>query len=107
MSRHLIRSDEQFEVVVGYDDPLDTYFVQVYDIPAQKADPDGEDVLIVWAGEMPAEITDVYVVVALVAPYKKMNEAEIEGLRMERGNRRQPTAFQRETFRKIMGEDLP
>lgn len=56
MSRHTIRSDEEVEVVVGWDPPLQTFFALVYDVAAYKQalvdDPDADHVIILWEGTL-------------------------------------------------------
>lgn len=53
MSRHTLRDDDKFEVVVGWDRPLSTYFLQVYDKRRASGDDEG---LIVWKGLPPESI---------------------------------------------------
>lgn len=56
MSRHtLVGKDHNHEVVVGWDRPLESFFVQVYD--KSKAGTDGE--LIVWKGTSYRELPDI------------------------------------------------
>lgn len=109
MSRHTLRCDDTYEVVVGYDSPLDSYFVQVYDVLEGKAADD--DVLIVWRGTDPNEITDPREALAHLKEYVDASAEEWESLAQvlegERTNRQMPTEFQRETFRRMTGRELP
>lgn len=109
MSRHTLRSDDKYEVVVGYDSPLDSYFVQVYDVLEGKAAED--DVLIVWTGTHPNEITDVRVALESIKGYLDAAPEDWDALAQllegERTNRRMPTEFQRETFKRMTGRELP
>lgn len=120
MSRYLLRMDETHEVVVGYDSPLDTFFAQVYDVVAGNALDD--DVLILWSGRTPNEVTDAGVLIESVREW--VSEVDIANaikeygygdgkqsltdlLNLDRGARRQPTEFQRDTFKRLTGGDLP
>jgi hypothetical protein len=62
MSRHVVRSDGFYEVVVGWDPPLRTFFAQVFDreatAEALKADKDADEVMVVWTGVAPHEISN-------------------------------------------------
>jgi len=48
MSRYLLRKDNKYEIAVGWDPPLQTYFAQVFD--EEKSKKQGEDILLVNAG---------------------------------------------------------
>lgn len=73
MSRHSLNPrDESFDVIVGWDPPLHTYFVQVL----RPADPatDNDDEMIVWRGfgryaDPPDEILTLGIVDELIKPY--------------------------------------
>ena len=54
MSRHLIRDDRQFEVIVGWDPPLQTLFLQVYD---KSRDEDLGP--LVWRGCRPTTLSTI------------------------------------------------
>lgn len=106
MSRHTIRDDDQYEVTVGYDDPLDTFFAQVFDVRASaRAD---EDVYALLVGQRPQEITDVTALaVSLERWVAIIPMVIVETLRKERANRVLPTEFQRATFHMLTGDELP
>ena len=57
MSRHTVRDDDQFTVVVGWDPPTQTYFVQVHNVKVKRDDPDSREAIPVWAGFKPGEIS--------------------------------------------------
>lgn len=112
MSRHILRSDAEYEVVVGYDDPMDTFFAQVYDVTA--GDEADDDVLVVWTGGGVREITDPLVALNAVEKYLTTRSPWVRDLDQiartlneERESRRSPTAFQRETFHRFTGDNLP
>lgn len=124
MSRHVLRADEDYTVVIGYDDALDSFFAQVFDEAAMRREPDGPEILLVNTGENPQEVTDAMACLASVRDYlpeladvKKVSDLELpEFVRLgevvvalvkERVNRRQPTEFQRKTFRDLLGGELP
>ncbi len=66
MSRHFITAkDSNHEVVVGWDQPLLTFFVQVYDKRKRGTD----DELIVWRGTAPRDLYDVDDVRRIVGRY--------------------------------------
>lgn len=57
MSRHEIPArDPAHKVIVGWDHPLLTYFVQVID--RAKEDAGDDDKFVLWAGTAPREIYD-------------------------------------------------
>jgi hypothetical protein len=51
MSHHIVRDDTEFKVVVGWDPPLQTFFVQVHDQTVE----DEEKKTIVFEGTCPGE----------------------------------------------------
>jgi hypothetical protein len=67
MSRHTIRSDEEVVVVVGWDRPLQSFFVDVY--KAQLGD--DEDFVVFTAGLLgvPFRIHEVRDIVELTKPW--------------------------------------
>lgn len=84
MSRRVVREDDAFSVVVGWDPPLRTFFVQVYDIAAFQAalqrDPDADDVIVLWEGFAPDEIAAPQDVAERVAPWAALSEDDLAGL---------------------------
>lgn len=55
MSRHELPAADGFEVVVGWDPPLGTFFAQVWDRRVDEDDPAAE---VLWIGCTPGEIRD-------------------------------------------------
>jgi len=111
MSRHVLRSDDSYTVVVGYDDPIDSYFAQVYDIKAEKADPDGYEHLVVQTGDRPCEVTDAIVCIESVASYINLDGDRVREIALQlhadRAHRRPPTQFQRDNWKRFFDEELP
>lgn len=60
MSRYQIaaRDDERFKIVVGWDQPLQTFFGQVIDRAADAAD-DDESRIVLWIGASLREIDEI------------------------------------------------
>lgn len=111
MSRHILRHDGMYEVVVGYDDPLDSFFAQVYDVQASIAN-DDEEILIVQTGLTPQDVTSSDACLASVTEY--LTDADREAFDLlssqldeERSRRRPPTEFQRAMARQLAGIELP
>jgi hypothetical protein len=103
VSRHVLRSDARWEVVVGYDPPLDTYFYLVY--------ADDEEDPIVWTGVGPQELTNVRSALEPLREFVDLSPEEWDKfaglLEQERKDRREPTTFQRDMFRRMTGDELP
>ena len=75
MSRHTIRDDAQFEVVVGWDPPLDTLFLQVYD---KSLDEDMGPRL--WRGIPPDTIRNLEQFRALVTEWAPLKPPVVDQL---------------------------
>lgn len=72
MSRRYLKPRKSYhEVVVGWDPPLQTFFVQVRDLrPDQRFTGGVLDDLVLWKGASAiGEICDVDELIAVVAPY--------------------------------------
>lgn len=92
MSRYVIREEERLEVVVGWDPPLQTFFVQVY-IPRGR--PSGDDQILVWEGTEPEAITDVERVRELVGEAAEVTDQVLQRLENDRKTSRPPSRAQR------------
>lgn len=59
MSRHVIRSDSAYTVVVGWDPPMGSYFAQVFDNERSQArrDADADDLPVLDLGD-PWDVID-------------------------------------------------
>jgi hypothetical protein len=82
VSRYTLRQDSKYEVVVGYDRPLDSYFVQVVDERQSKELRDL--VMILWVGTSRQEIVTVERLADLVQEWAPIPEAILERLRREK-----------------------
>jgi hypothetical protein len=67
VSRYTLRHDDEFEVTVGYDAPLDSFFAMVLDIKASEAG--NEDVYVLWVGQEWQAIQEADAALALVAQW--------------------------------------
>lgn len=80
MSRIVVRDDVHYEVVVGWDAPLDSYFTIVYDVAAFKKaladDPDADEVIVLWEGASGAPIHDFRRIEELIEPYAKLSDRD-------------------------------
>lgn len=105
MSRIVLRDDDQFEVVVGYDGPLQTFFAQVYDRAEferrLKADPDADEVLVLWEGTSPGAIQNVRIVREMVKPWAVLDSAVEERLLADQKSAAPPTPLQQEMRRRM------
>lgn len=81
-------------VIVGWDNPMGTFFAQV--LPADD-DVDDED-LVLWVGTRSGEIARPEDLVEPLAPYAQLSLAEIEQLKADRLEDvdRGPTPLQRQ-----------
>ena len=82
-------------VVVGWDDPLETFFAQVED----------DNDMILWLGADPREpkITDIAVLREELKEYAIIPDNICENLHQDYLNKHEPTAFQK-AMRQIMEE---
>ena len=102
MSRYRIHTlnSDRHETFVGWDNPLQTYFAQVYDLSAS----DEDDSISFWVGEKPQEVTSVDVLEEKVRPFAVIPQEIKEKLLRDYQERTQPTPLQRmmsELFRNI------
>jgi hypothetical protein len=81
MSRHTLRDDDKFEVVVGWDPPLATYFLQVFDKGKASGDDEG---LIVWKGVPPESIRDLHKLKTLTTEWADLEDGMVHILAAER-----------------------
>ncbi len=66
MSRHIVQArDKKYEIVLGWDSPLNTYFAQVYD----RSIEDEDDQLILWEAGTPKPIHDLEQLTRIVWKY--------------------------------------
>ncbi|MFA6391971.1 MAG: hypothetical protein WCW66_04455 [Patescibacteria group bacterium] len=79
MSRSVFRVDEKTECAVGWDDPLGTFFGQIYKVDQEgervEEDEDGNDGTILWVGTKPAEIRTVDELARRLLPHAILTHA--------------------------------
>lgn len=98
MSRHEIPArDQTLSVVVGWDNPLQTYFAQVAR-PEQADDEDEDDPMLLWVGTEPREVITVEDLARHLAPFADLATEMAQHLRAERVAMlgQAPTATQQE-----------
>ncbi len=82
MSRHVIpASIPDVTVVVGWDNPLSTFFAQVTRV---QDDDDPRDPVLLWVGSVPSEVLRAEDMAAPLAPYAALSEAHLAQLRADR-----------------------
>ena len=81
MSRYTIRNDE-YEVIVGWDRGLQTFFYQVFDTYASVLEE--EDVLVASSGDYPREIQEAREMKVPLEPYAELSEEWISRLENEK-----------------------
>ena len=94
MSRHEIPArDPSLSVVVGWDNPLQTFFAQVARLAV--ADDDDDDMLL-WVGAEPREVITVEELARHLAPFADLAPEIAEQLRADRTAKlgQPPTATQ-------------
>lgn len=91
MSRYTFEGNRpEFSIVVGWDNPLESYFAQVWDGgELEKGN------LRLWAGAGPERVTTVATLAMLVAPYGQIPAEILAQLAEEYGQRVGPTILQR------------
>ncbi len=87
MSRYELRGREpHIAVVVGWDDPLSTFFAQVWDERAVEfGNPDDEPEPLLWAGCFAGEIRTVEHLDRALSPFAVLPEEIREQLTRDRG----------------------
>jgi hypothetical protein len=89
MSRHCI-SRNPLEIIVGWDPPLQTYFLQITD-PTK----DEENQFVLWCGTYPDELPTTESLADVLAPYAVLTLDLREQLEDEKARSPQPTELQR------------
>jgi hypothetical protein len=96
MSRYIISGyDAQVLVTVGFDPPLQTFFLQVDDY--RKGDQ--EDHCVCWRGTVPGELPTVAALEEVVRPYATLEEEVRAQLQQDYDHREPPTPLQRHMIR--------
>lgn len=79
MSRYrIIGHRAEHEVVVGWDNPLQTYFVQVF--PPEPADPDEDERPLAWLGGFPDELPTLEALMKVLKPYAALTQETMQQL---------------------------
>jgi len=100
MSRyHFPAQDPRFTVVVGWDNPLATFFAQVFDPSIE--DDDEADVL--WIGTAPQAISTVAALQAQLAGWATLPAALVAQLTREQQAATPPTPLQRWALQLLTG----
>jgi hypothetical protein len=95
MSRHSIPArDPSLSIVVGWDNPLVTFFAQV--VRAEDPDRAEDDLIILWVGTEPREVITVEDLARHLAPYAELPVDVADQLRRDRAAKlgQAPTAIQ-------------
>jgi len=83
MSRHdLIPFSKNYDVTVGWDPPLETFFAQVEDLLLARQDDD--DAMVVWVGTSYREILRPEDLAVHVAQYAALTDVDLAILRADR-----------------------
>ena len=91
MSRYIFKGYEPgLNIVVGWDNPLETYFAQVLD----GCEPEDADIRL-WTGTITCELTTVEALNSILAPYGEIPPAVLAQLRDDPHVNVPPTALQR------------
>jgi hypothetical protein len=91
MSRYNLEGNlPGLRIVVGWDNPLETYFAQVWSGPEPK-----EGSLQLWTGTMRSQLTTVESLVTQVAPYGDIPPAVLAQLRDDPHSCGEPTPLQK------------
>lgn len=91
MSRYTIAGKKPFyKVVVGWDNPLETFFAIVYD--TREEDPCAEHRIVIWEGTELRQILSVDALVDLLRPYAEMPQETASKLLNDFGSRKQTQA---------------
>jgi hypothetical protein len=103
MPQYTFRGKEGYiGIIVGWDNPLETFFVQVWDERSRsQLELDDEEevydegVLRLWAGTWRGEIPDLDRLVELVEPHGRIPDEILDQLRKDYESRRPPEPIQR------------
>ena len=88
MSCHYI-SRKPLEIVVGWDPPLQTFFLQILD-PSKD---EGDD-FVLWRGTYPDELPTIESLAAVLMPYAALTEEFVEKLEAEKTTSTKPSPLQ-------------
>jgi hypothetical protein len=80
--------EPRYEIVLGWDNPLESFFVQVWDRSSDEEDP------VLWMGAKPGEVATVEALAALVRPYGEIPDVILARLREDVAAREPLTDWQ-------------
>ena len=96
MSRYVIPAYHlDHLVVVGFDNVLETFFLQVDD----RGRPDDADHCMCWLGQFPRELPNVAALAEAVRPYARLSPEATAQLQQDYEQRTPPTPLQRHMLR--------
>ena len=72
MSQYIVREDQEFKVVIGWDPPLQTFFAQVHDLSK-----DEEEQIVLWEPSPPNRIGSPWDVKEKVQPWVELSSEDI------------------------------
>lgn len=92
MSRYILKKTPEILIIAGFDNPLQTFFSQVFDLVQET---DEEDHIVFWNGIKPKEITDVQKLEEALKPYIEAIPEDIKTqLQLDYDNRTPPSVLQ-------------
>lgn len=93
MSRHEVKSfnTDQFTVIVGWDNPLQTYFAQVWDAQLKDEDDKG---CVFWVGTHLGSVRSVAALAEVISGYALLPEDTMEQLEQDQAETELPTPLQ-------------
>lgn len=89
MSRHYI-SRNPLEIVVGWDAPLETFFLQILNLTK-----DEEEELVLWLGTQPGELPTVADLESALTPHAALTPELRQRLEAEKTESTRPSPLQR------------
>ena len=117
MSRHIVRDDDEYEVVVGWDPPLQTFFAivtdakiakQIDDAIAAGSPLDPEPDPIVWWDGASGEYRSLADLLPPLLPFVLLTDETLQQLAADQRNSSKPSPLQQhmaEKLRKLNGGD--
>ena len=85
--------DNKYLAIYGYDNPLETFYLQVYDTTEPVAQK--EDRLITWLGTLTGELPTIETLIQAAAPYVVIPQPIIQRLNTDQQTASGPTSLQR------------
>src|SRR3954468_16310183 len=93
MAQFTFRGKESYwRIVVGWDNPLETFFAQVWD---EREDPEEDPLPTFWVGTQTAEVSTIEELESLLAPFGEIPKEYKVVLEESESERTPPTALQK------------